>query len=231
VRAYVRASGAVGQPQVVDFRANFRGRIRAGASEPWMEFVADQVSVYEQQTPSRLFFMDATMKHLPVDVLHRFVGEAATFRVRLLSAVTMADAKGPEMNRSETVTLFNDLCLLAPSQLIDPAIAWEVVDAQHVRAHYTRGHETVSAELVFDATTGDLVDFVSDDRFAASSDGKAFIPRRWRTPVRGYRAFGPRRLMSVGEARWEPAAGGFTYVELELVGIDFNVLGAPNRRQ
>jgi uncharacterized protein DUF6544 len=225
VRAYVRASGAVGQPQVVDFRATFRGRIRAGAFEPWMDFGAEQVSVYEEQTPSRLFFMDATMKHLPLDVLHRFVGHAATFRVRLLSAVTMVDAKGPEMNRSETVTLFNGLCLLAPSQLIDPAIAWETVDTQHVRARYTRGKETISAELVFDATTGDLVDFVSDDRFAASSDGKSFTLRRWRTPARSYRAFGPRRLMSVAEARWEAVGGAFTYVELELVSIDFNVLG------
>jgi hypothetical protein len=225
VRAYMRASGAVGQPQVSDFRATWRGRIRGGATEPWMEFRAEQVSVFEDQAPSRLFFMDATMKHLPVDVFHRFVGDAATFRVRLLSAVTMVDAKGPEMNHSETVTLFNDLCILAPSRLIDPRITWEPVDAHHARARYTRGSETIAAELVFD-DGGDLVDFVSDDRSAASSDGKSFTLVRWRTPVRGYRAFGPRRVMTTAEARWEPASGAFTYLELELVAIDYDVLPA-----
>ena len=223
VRAYVRSSGAVGLPQIADFRATWRGRIRAGASEPWMEFRAEQVSVYEEQAPTRLFFMDATMKHLPLDVLHRFVGDAATFRVRVLSAFTMVDAKGPEMNRGETVTLFNDLCLLAPGRLIDPAITWEAVDAQHARARYTRGAETISAELVFDAD-GDLVDFVSDDRSAASADGKTFKVERWTTPVRSHRAFGARRVMDVAEGRWWPATGGFTYVELELVGIEYNVV-------
>ena len=47
----------------------------------------------------------------------------------------------------------------------------------------------------------------------------------WRTPARSYRAFGPRRLMTIGEARWEPPGGAFTYLEIELVDIDFNVLG------
>jgi hypothetical protein len=222
VRAYLRASGAVGRPQIVDLRATWRGRIRGGASEPWMTFRAEQVSVFEQDAPTRLFLMDATMKHLPVDVFHRFVGDAATFRVRVLSAFTRVDAKGPEMDRSETVTLFNDLCLLAPARLIDPAIAWEAIDARHARARYTRGKETISAELVFDAS-GDLVDFVSDDRLAASPDGKSFTARRWRTPVQSYRAFGPRRVMALAEARWETASDGFAYLELELTDLAYNV--------
>lgn len=221
VRNYVRRSGAVGQPQVADFRASWRGRIRGGETEPWMPFRAEQVNVYDSPLPSRLFFMDATMKHLPVDVFHRFVGEAATFRVRLLSLVQLVDAKGPAMNRGETVTLFNDLCLLAPSRLIDRTIVWEAIDDHRARARYTRGTETIAAELVFDAAF-DLVDFVSDDRLAASSDGKTFTQRRWTTPVRGYRAIGPRRVMSAGEARWETPSGGFAYIELELVGLEVN---------
>jgi hypothetical protein len=221
VRAYVRLSGAVGQPQITDLRATWRGRIRGGESEPWMPFVAEQVNVYEAEAPTRLFFMDATMKHLPADVFHRFVGDAATFRVRLLSAVTVVDAKGASMDRAETVTLFNDLCLLAPARLIDPAIAWEAVDAHRARARYTRGKETISAELLFDAD-GELVDFVSDDRTAASSDGKTFTPQRWTTPVRSYRSLGARRVMNVAEARWESASGRYTYLELELVSLDYN---------
>ena len=189
-----------------------------------MDFRAEQVNVYEEGTPTRLFFMDATMKHLPVDVFHRFVGEPATFRVRLLSAFTMVDVKGAEANRAETVTVFNDLCLLAPSRLIDPSVSWEAVDAHRARAHYTRGKETISADLVFDAK-GDLVDFISDDRLAASTDGKPPTPKRFRTPVRGYRSFGPRRVMTLGEGRWEDASGAYAYLELELLAIDYNVLG------
>jgi hypothetical protein len=40
------------------------------------------------------------------------------------------------------------------------------------------GEITISAVLHFDES-GELVDFVSDDRLAASPDGKTFLPLRW----------------------------------------------------
>src|SRR6185312_851759 len=47
-------------------------------------------------------------------------------------------------------------------------------------------------------------------------------PRRFSTPVRDYRDFGPVRLMSFGEARWLLPEGEFTYGEFNLVEITYN---------
>jgi len=220
VQRYVRLSGAVGKPQVSSIRATWTGRIRSSEAEPWMPFTAEQHSFFGA-LPSRLFFMNATMKHLPVDIFHRFVGTPATFRVRLLSAITVVDAKGPEMNRAETVTLFNDLCVLAPSRLIDPSIRWEPIDADTAGASFTRGDQTIGAVLKFN-DAGELIDFVSDDRAMASSDGKVFTPSRWNTPLSKYRAFANRRVASFGEARWDAASGLFTYGEFELTDLTLN---------
>lgn len=222
VAQYLRFTGSVGQPRIVNFRATFSGRIRGGADQPWMAMTVDQASTTAGALPARLFLIDATMKGVPADVFHRFVGDAATFRVRAASLVTIVDAKGPEMNRAETVTIFNDLCLLAPATLIDPTIRWEALDARAARATFTRGAETVSAELRFDER-GALVDFISDDRLAASPDGTQFTRKRWSTPVLAYERFGPRTLMSRGEAKWHEGTSSFTYAELELTGIEFNV--------
>ena len=41
-------------------------------------------------------------------------------RVKLLGAIDMVDARGEVMDRSETVTLFNDMCILAPATLLAP---------------------------------------------------------------------------------------------------------------
>lgn len=220
VRRYLRVTGSVGQPRAERVRARWRGRIRGGASDPWMPLEAEQHNTFGA-SPARLFLMDATMKGLPVDIYHRFVGAAATFRVRLLSLVPMVDARGPEMNRAETVTLFNDLCVLAPPALLDAPIRWEPVDARTARGVFTRGSVAVSAELRFNEA-GELVDFVSDDRLRASPDGKTFTRRRWSTPLRDYRAYGARRLASRGEARWHDGAGSYSYVELELREVTFN---------
>ena len=220
VRRYLRVSGAVGRPAPANVRAHWRGRIRGGPAEPWMDFTAEQVDTFGS-TPSRLFLMDARMKGLPVDVYHRFVGEAATFRVRLASLVPLVDAKGPELTRSETVTLFNDLCVLAPGALADPSIRWEPIDGTAARAFYARGRETVSAVLRFDPS-GWLVDFVSDDRSRASRDGRSFTRMRWSTPLGDPRAFGELRLASHGEARWHaPGAADFAYIEWDLLEVAY----------
>ena len=96
----------------------------------------------------------------------------------------------------------------------------QAVNATTARARFTHGEQTITATLLFDMA-GDLVNFVSDDRARAESDG-AFTPRRFSTPVRDYRDFGPVRLMSFGEARWLLADGEFTYGEFTLIDITHN---------
>lgn len=64
------------------------------------------------------------------------------------------------MNRGETITVFNDLVVMAPGA-------------------FTEGDQTVSAVLALNAEH-DLVDFVSDDRTRASADGTTFTPHAGR---------------------------------------------------
>ncbi len=222
VATYVRLSGAVGQPRVGNFRARISGRIRGGPDKPWMAFTGEQINTYGS-SPSRVLLMDATMFGLPVDVLHAFVGAHATMQVKLCSLLKMVDAAGPDMDRAETVTMFNDLCVLAPAALVDAPVQWEPIDERRVRGEFTRGPHTVAAVLTFDAE-GSLVDFVSDDRLRSAPDGKSFRRQRWSTPLAGYRAFGPRRISARGEARWHAPQpeGEFTYLEFRVDAIAYN---------
>jgi hypothetical protein len=125
------------------------------------------------------------------------------------------------MDRSEAVTLFNDMCLLAPGTLVDPRVTWQTIDSRSVRARFTNGQQTIAAVLEFD-DTGRLTNFVSDDRSRSSPDGKTFTSLRFSTPVRDYRAFGAVRLASHGDARWHLPGGEFTYGEFDLEEIAFN---------
>ncbi|WP_111721362.1 DUF6544 family protein [Homoserinimonas sp. OAct 916] len=214
VADYIRQSGAVGQPFVQAFQAKFHGRIRSGPTKPWMTFTGEQVNTYGPQ-PSRLFFMDAALFGVPVEVLHVFEAGAATMRVRACSLFTMVNAKGPEMDRAETVTIFNDLCILAPAALIHAPTIWQSIDDNHVRGTYTYGEHTITAELTFN-DNHELIDFVSDDRAAVSSDGKTLTPQRWSTPISAYQRVGHRRLGTNGEAHWNAPDGEFAYLQYNL---------------
>ena len=220
---YIRRSGAIGQPRVRSVHARFHGRIRSSAKARWMTYTGEQVNTFGT-SPSRLFLMDATMFGLPVDVLHVLTGPSATMRVKLCSVLPMVNAAGPEMDRAETVTLFNDLCILAPAALIDAPINWLRLDDNHLRGEFTNGPQTVSADLTFE--DGDLIDFVSDDRMSTSSDGVNFTPQRWSTPLRDYRTLGTRRLATDGEGRWHTTdpQSQFAYLEYHLDAITCNTV-------
>ncbi|WP_344811741.1 DUF6544 family protein [Microlunatus aurantiacus] len=186
-----------------------------------MPFTGEQVNTFGPR-PSRRFLMDATRGGLPVDVLHVYQEATATMRVDLCSLVPMVNAGGPELDRAETVTVFNDLCLLAPSALVGAPIAWRSIDAHRTEGTFTNGPLTVRAELVFDQDH-QLVDFVSDDRFRAGTDGRPSRPEQWSTPIRGRGTVDGTQVVTDGDGRWRGPEGDFTYLEFHLDEIAYDV--------
>jgi len=126
------------------------------------------------------------------------------------------------LDQSETVTLLNDMCILAPATLIDPHIEWQNVDARTVCARFTNGAYAISATLYF-GEDGLLANFVSDDRLRASPDGRTFARLRFSTPVRNYREYGATRLAAHGEARWTLPQDEFIYGECDVQDVVYNV--------
>jgi hypothetical protein len=218
VRTYIERTGAVGRPRVRSLRAVFRARIRSGPDSPWLEGPAEQVEFF--CPPARFFYMRAARAGVPVDVFHRYVDTAATMEGRLAGLFPVLDGAGHEMTRSETVTLLNDMAVLAPAALVDAPIEWEVVDDRTVRATFVNVGHRVSAILRFDSR-GDLVDFESRDRYR--SDGRVFEHDRWATPLRQLRGYSGYRLPAGGEARWGEPDEAWTYGDFELESIDYNV--------
>lgn len=220
VAGYLRASGVVGQPRVVNMRASMHGRIRSGPNEAWMPFAAEQHNFYDQ--PSRFFYMNASRMFIPIQGLHRFVDSEATMLVKLAALLPVARSEGPEMTQAETVTLFNDMCVMAPSTLIDPAIQWTPSGERSARGRFTVANHSIEAELFFNESN-ELVDFRSDDRRQSSANGATLRQIRWTTPMRAYRRFGAFRLGSEGEARWHEASGNYAYIEMTIDDVAFNV--------
>jgi hypothetical protein len=220
---YLRASGAVGRPRVASLAATFHGRIRSGPAQAWMPFTGRQVNTFGPR-PQRLFIMDAQRGGLPVTVLHQYTDGTATMRAKVVSLVPVVNAAGPEMDRGETVTVFNDLVVFAPGAIPDAPVRWTALDSTHVAGAFTVGGQSVSAVLTFDADHR-LVDFASQDRPRASSDGKSFTLMPWSTPLSGHRDLHGRVVPMSGAARWDAPApeGSFSYIELEMDDIAYNV--------
>jgi hypothetical protein len=185
-----------------------------------MSISGEQFNFFD--APARMFFLRASMFLVPIHGYHRYIGPSATMTIKAAGFVPIADVSGDEMNQGETVTMFNDMCVMAPATLIDRAIAWEAVDAHHATAAFTNAGHTIRAELFFN-DAGELTNFVSDDRYQVSPDGKSVRKVRWSTPTSGYRDFGAVRLASSGEARWHEDAGEYAYIALTFDDVRYNV--------
>ncbi len=216
VQRYLRATGVVGTVRPRSMRIMFEGSIR-DFDGPWMPFTSVQTNRFDQ--PARFFWIDATMKGLPTKGLHAYENGKATMLIKLLGSVPVMEAQGPEMDKAETVTWFNDLCIYAPGALLDARISWAEVDDHSSKATFTNGDRSISAILVFNAEDR-LVDFISDDRYAMAN-GKA-ESMRFSTPLRDHRMISGLVLPGYGEAVWLRPDGPFVYGRFTLRSIAYD---------
>jgi hypothetical protein len=220
VQHYIRHSGGIGQPRIHDLEVRFKGELRNGVGKPWMKIRAEQRERFGVST-ARLFFVEGSMYGLPFDGYHRMIGATATMEVRALSLANMVAARGPEMDQGETVTLFNDMCILAPTTLLYADIDWETISATTIRATFRNAGQRITADLIFDKN-GDLANFVSRDRYM-SADGKTYENYPWSTPLSDYREFGRARIAAKGEAVWSMPEGHFVYARFEVIELRYNL--------
>lgn len=218
VQKYLRYTGAVGKPALKYFRAKFNGQIRQSESAPWMSFSSEQYNFLEAGT--RLFFMKARMKGLPVAGFHAFARGSASMDIRLLSLLRVQYAAGPEMDTSETVTFFNDMCCIAPATLVDKRIQWTGVEGNRVKAVFTNNGISVSAWLHFNEE-GQLINFISDDRYAYQQDG-SMLKFQWSTPLGNYREVNGYKVATAASLVYAYPEGDFTYGTFELKGVVCN---------
>lgn len=219
VQKYLIYTGSVGKEKIHNFKISFKGGFKPGFNSGFLNFNSTQYNFYDE--PTRIFSMNAIKFGIPLNGLHLYVGPNATMQIKIASLFQVVDAKGAEMNRGETVTLFNDMCVMAPATLVDKNIEWEIIDPLTVKAKYTNQGNTISAILFFNKK-GEFINFSSDDRYE-SADGKVYNSYTWSTPVRDYKEFNGRKLACYGELIWHKPAGDFCYGKFTLTEVEYNL--------
>lgn len=218
VQKYLHNSGSIGKEKVSNFRAEFSGGIRSKSTEEFMPLKSVQYNFTDN--PARLFYIVAKKKGIPAKGIHLYREQTAIMLIKILGLFTVVDAKGSEMNQGETVTLFNDMCFMAPASLIDRRIEWKEIDSKTVTAKFTNGNISIRATLYFNAN-GELVNFLSHDRFE-TTDGKNYINYPWLTPVTGYTDINGYRLPSGAKLIYKHPDEDLCYGDFKLVSIEYN---------
>lgn len=219
VQKYLRYTGVIGKEKVNNFRVVGEGEFRTDPEKDWYPAQSKQ---YNFTDPAkRIYSLKVKMFGIPVVGLHVYKDEKATMLIKAAGLFTVAEAKGDIMDRSETVTVLNDMCLLAPATLIDKRIQWETIDPLKVRATFDNNGIKISAELFFNEK-GELINFVSNDRYMTTS-GNSYVNIPWSTPVRDYKEYNGIKLASYGEAHWSLPEGDYCYGKISIKEVDYNL--------
>jgi len=211
VQRYLRYTGVVNKPKLNNMHIVFEGQMREKGKD-FFPFTCEQYNFFDE--PTRLFFMKAKMKGFTVSGYHRYSNANALMDIRLFGFFPVVKKIGKDMDKAETVTLFNDMCLMAPATLIDKRITWDAINSTSAKATFTNHNITISAILYFNAQ-GQLINFVSNDR-----DVNQYP---FSTPVRNYKNINGINIMTYGEAIWHYPEGKFVYGKFNLKEVKYNV--------
>lgn len=217
VQRYLRYTGVLNKPEISNVRITMTGKMREKGKD-WFPVSSEQYNFFE--TPTRLFYMTGIFSKIPVPGYHAYKNGIASMQVRLFGLIPVVNLSNRELNQAETVTMFNDMCLLAPASLIDERVQWVESDSLSATARFSCNGITVSARLIFNQE-GQLINFISDDRYALS--GKTMNKLRFSTPVSKYKDFGGYRLPGVGSAIWHYPDGEFEYARFNILSVEYNV--------
>jgi hypothetical protein len=218
VKKYLDYTGVIGKEEIFNFRAKFEGKIRSRPEDTWMTVTSEQYNFFDK--PTRIFYIKACKMGIPVTGIHLYKDEKATLVIKLAGLFKVVNAKGIEMNQGETVTVFNDMCCLAPATLTAKSIQWEIIDSLTVKASFTNGSIRISATLFFNEN-GELLNFISNDRFE-TADGKIYKNYPWSTPVKEFTDFNGTRVASSASTIYHRPDSDFCYGEFVMKEIEYN---------
>lgn len=208
-RRYLRFIGVVGRPRDRSFRLEWMGRFRTGPDRSWMTCEATQVDASDPI--ARDFRMHMRFGGIVPVVAHDTYFEGrGHMSAKAFGLLTVADARGKELDEGELVTWLNDAILFAPSMLLRPEVAWSFV---HENAFdvVLIDHDTTVKGRVFVSGRGAPIDFSTTDRTIV--EGKKRNAARWSTPIDGWQDLGGRCIPTGARAMWHLPGGSFAYAE------------------
>jgi hypothetical protein len=216
VQRWLSYSGVIGRERAITVRLRQKGFFRQKQDADWMPFQAEEY--YTTQPPA--FIWHATIKASPflwIAGRDRYHAGKGNMLIKLLSLITVADARGEKLDQGTLLRYLNEI-MWFPSAALSDYIHWEAIDAGSAKA--TMSYQGVTASAVFHIDErGRLTNMVAE-RYRAV-DGE-FVLDTWSTPIGEYREFNGVRIPTQGEGVWNLSSGDFSYIRLEVIGIDYN---------
>lgn len=192
--------------------------LKLSPNKKWLKLKCYQFnSVVE---PARIVYMQSKLLGvLPFEGRDKYQNGYGNMRIKLLKFISIADAKGREIDISALVTVLAE-CFLVPACALQSYLRWTALDKTSAKAELTYNNTKVSGIFYFNKA-GEFVRFMSDDRYY-TENGREYKQMRWSVYADNYVERQGIRFPSLVKAVWHTAWGDYEYFKGNIENIIFS---------
>jgi hypothetical protein len=186
-----------------------RGAIRPAMGKSWSE------QVYAMEPPGFLWLARAQAAPLVwIAAKDSFLHGAGNMHIRLLDLLTVASARGPEIDQAAGLRFWSE-ALEFPEMAASPHLQWEEIDRDRARFTVAGASPAVSGVVEFDAQG--LPVAVRSERYRIDGGRNVLTP--WSGLMSGWKDFDGRLFPSTWESIWHLESGLFPAVRMEILSV------------
>lgn len=217
VQRYLRYTGVIGKEQINTVRLKQKGTLRQTPEDAWKNITA--VEYFSVNPPA--FVWMGQIAAGPISIVaarDSYQEKHGRMFIKMLGVKTIGDVRGEEMDYSSLVRYLNEM-MWFPTAYLNDNIHWDAVDNNSARVTVTDGAKSASAILYFDEK-GTLTNFVGERYHEVNG---VYVKDTWETPMTEYGEFNGLKLPVKGYATWKTKSGDFSYINLEITDLEYNI--------
>ena len=142
-------------------------------------------------------------------------------RVKPLSAFTIADASGPEIDQGSTLRWLAE-SVWFPYALAGDAVEWAAIDAHSARASLRT--DGLPVQAIFDVDADGRIVGLHAERYRDVGGGRSALTP-WSGRYSNYVEYGGFRVPSSVEVAWDLETGPFCYARFVITALEYNMVG------
>jgi len=217
VQKWLKYSQIIGKERIKTACIEQKAILRLQKGKPWMSTEA----IYYYTIDEPAFIWKAKIKAAPLihiagrDMYYKGKGNML---IKLLSLITVADAKGDEIDQGTLLRYLGE-SVWFPTAALNHYIEWKEIDSNSAQATMSYGGVTASGIFKFNEK-GEVISFTAE-RFMESKG--QYSMETWLILLKNYKKFDGIKIPTEGEVIWKLDTGDFNWYNFKNTNVEYNI--------
>lgn len=218
IQRWMEFAGVPGKPPVTFARLQQNGRMKTKPGGKWMPFEA--VQYVDVANPA--FIWKTWVKAAPMFNLYgrdKLVDEKGEMQIKIFSLFNVVnETPGKKINEGAMHRYLAEICWF-PAAALNNVIRWEQISKNSAKATLNIEGKSVSGIFKF-SNDGEMLSFEANRYYGGGEKSKK---EKWIIETIETKNFSGYNIPSRSKVTWELPEGTYTWLELEITSIDYNL--------